>query len=315
MSEQINTPNHSDVICLYHANCFDGLLAAAIAHHRFKGAGEYIAVRYQEEPPLEKMKDKHVYLLDFTYPTEVLLQHVNTFRSLTVIDHHEDAVKPWLPYDWADNVHGIDNVSVMFDNRESGATLTWSAFNPPNAAMPELVEYAREYDIWTKRLPMTDEVQSAMRSRFQPHKAQFESLMNFVLTADGRTIHMLQEEGKVILEPERNIARGLIKRHLQFLDLWGYQNVAVCMMPAELVNLAGEMIYTEYPDTPFVAMYEDNLVKMTRKYSFRSRRDGGANVSKVAAILGGKGHYNSAGAMIHHPPDYIDHPSFHKDSP
>jgi oligoribonuclease NrnB/cAMP/cGMP phosphodiesterase (DHH superfamily) len=298
--EQLTTTPH-DVVCCYHANCMDGLIAAAIVHHHFEGKVECVAVRYNEVPPLELMKDKHVYLVDFTYPVEVLQDHIGSMKSLTIIDHHADAMKPWL----GSSILGeFPELTVLFNNERSGASLVWEFFSLKSSGgaqipkLPKLVEYAQEYDLWTKRLPMTDEVQSALRFKFPPHEAKLAELANFLLTSDATVIEELKLVGSVIQQQEKTMAESLIRRGLHFTKFLDYENIPVCMMPAELVNQAGEIIYTRYPDAPFVVLFEDNYKYKSRKYSFRSRRDGGANVSQIAARLGGKGHYNSSGATV-----------------
>jgi oligoribonuclease NrnB/cAMP/cGMP phosphodiesterase (DHH superfamily) len=281
----------------------DGLIAAALTHRFFKGNVECVPVRYNEAPPLKLVRDKHVYLVDFTYPPEELLPHLDTMKSLNVIDHHDDAMKPWRQLDW-NNDTALEKLYVKFDNKKSGAMLVWDFFFGNGASTieetqpPLLVRYAQAYDLWTKELAMTDEVQSALRYSFPPHKAQLEELADFLCTATHDAIEKLKAIGSIIVSQEQNIAESLIKRNLYFTNFLDYEGIPVCFMPAEFVNMAGEIIYTRYPEVPFVVLFEDNYARQSRKYSFRSRRDGGANVSQIAARIGGKGHENSSGATV-----------------
>jgi oligoribonuclease NrnB/cAMP/cGMP phosphodiesterase (DHH superfamily) len=302
--EKFPTSTEHPNVCLYHANCMDGLIAAALVHRFFRGKVECVAVRYNETPPLELMRDKHVYLVDFTYPVDVLMPHLDTFASLGIIDHHQDAMLPWLQLDEQQSAVGLEKLWVKFDNNKSGAMLVWDLFfghgsgNPLAIDAPKLIRYAQAYDLWTKELHMTDEVQSALRYNYPPHAAKLDELATFLFLANEADIDELKDTGKIILDQERNLAESLIRRSLRFETFLGYENVAVCQMPAELVNQAGEMIYTRHPEVPFVVLFEDNYKYQSRKYSFRSHRDLGLNVSKIAAMLGGKGHKNSAGATV-----------------
>jgi hypothetical protein len=292
-----------NVVCLYHANCMDGLIAAALTYRFFQGNVECVAVRYHEAPPLKLMQGKHVYLVDFTYTPEELLPHLDSFASLNIIDHHDDAMKPWRNLDWS-NDEKLEKLYVKFDNNKSGAMLVWDFFftsgsnGSEHVSVPLLVRYAQAYDLWTKELDMTDEVQSALRYNFPPHKAQLAELSDFLFLATDDDIEKLKETGRIINTQEKNLAESLIRRGLQFTKFLDHENIPVCFMPAELANAAGEIIYTRYPDAPFVVLFEDNYKYKSRKYSFRSRRHGGANVSQIATRLGGKGHYNSAGATV-----------------
>lgn len=299
--EKHPTSTPHDVVCLYHANCMDGLIAAALVHYFFKGQVECLAVRYNETPPATLMQGKDVYLVDFTYPVDDLMPHIPSMKSLTIIDHHHDAMVPWVD---SAVLGEFDNLSVYFDNGKSGAMLVWKYFSTSESAdiintdAPLLVQYAQEYDLWTKRLPMTDEVQSALRYRYPPHQADLAGLAQFLMLANDNVVQDLQRTGTIIQHQEKNMAESLIRRGLRFGPFLDYDNIPICAMPAELVNQAGEILYTRYPDAPFVVLFEDNYKYQSRKFSFRSRRDGGANVSQIASRIGGKGHYNSSGATV-----------------
>jgi len=299
--EKYPTSTPHNVVCLWHANCMDGLIAAALTYRFFQGNVECVAARYNEPPPLELMKGKHVYLVDFTYPVEVLQDHIDSFASLTILDHHKDAVAPWIDPTIQSE---FKNLMVFFDNAKSGAMLTWDFFfgngsqTVQETRAPILIRYAQEYDLWTKGLPLTDEVQSAMRFYYPPHEANLGAFADFLMLATDRTVDDLQRTGSIIQQQERVMAESMIRRGLHFTKFLDYESIPVCYMPAELVNQAGEIIYTRYPEVPFVVLFEDNYKYQSRKYSFRSRRNGGANVSQIASRLGGKGHYNSAGATV-----------------
>jgi oligoribonuclease NrnB/cAMP/cGMP phosphodiesterase (DHH superfamily) len=305
--EKFPTSTEHPNVCLWHANCMDGQIAAALMHRFFRGKIECVAVRYNEPPPLELMRGKHVYLVDFTYPVDVLLPHLDSMASLNILDHHKDAMADWQRlWTTADSPPevNLEKLYVKFDNDKSGAMLVWDftfgvgGDHPLALSVPKLVRYAQAYDLWTKELHMTDEVQSALRYNYPPHLAKLDELASFLFLANEADIEELKDTGKIILDQERVLAESLIRRSLRFETFLGYENVAVCQMPAELVNQAGEMIYTRHPEVPFVVLFEDNYKHQSRKYSFRSHRDLGMNVSKVAAMLGGKGHKNSAGATV-----------------
>lgn len=300
--EKYPTTTEHNVVCLWHANCMDGLIAAALTHRFFKGAVECVAVRYNEAPPVELMKGKHVYLVDFTYPVEVLEDHIAEMKSLTIIDHHQDATAPWIG---TFQLKKFNNLNVYFNNERAGGMLTWDFFfggldfdYAAPCKAPMLVQYAQDYDLWTKKMPNTDEIQNGLRYRFPPHQAALAELADFLFNATSHDIEALRDIGTVIQNQERIMAESLIRRTLQFTSFLDYENIPVVQMPAELANQAGEMIYTRYPDAPFVVLFEDNYKYKSRKYSFRSRREGGANVSYIASRLGGKGHYNSSGATV-----------------
>ena len=281
-----------DALCLYHGNCMDGLLAAAVVHRFFNGDVECKAVHYGDEVPVELMRERNVFFVDFAFEFHQMLPHLDVPRQLTIIDHHKDNMAPWVALD-----NGTyPNLTIRFDNFKSGAGLAWDYFF--GGEKPLLVRYAQEYDLWTKTLPNTDEVQSGLRYMFPPREAALAPLSVFMVYASEKEVEELRRIGSIILREEMTQIEAMIKRHLQFVEFLGYPNIPICAMPPELVNQAGELLYNRYPDVPFVVMFEDNYPKNTRKYSFRSRRIGGADVSEIAAKIGGKGHTNSSGALI-----------------
>lgn len=285
-------PESPKPLCLYHANCTDGLISAAIVHRFFKGAVECVAIHYRDPVPVEKMRGRHVFMVDFAFELHEMLPHMDVPKKLTIIDHHYDNMVPWVALD----NQSYQNLEVVFDNSRSGAGLTWDYFF--GGEKPLIVRYAQEYDLWTKGFPDTDQVQSGLRFTYPPHEANLSGLADFLVAADATDIAALKKIGDVVFKRDLIQAEALIKRHLQITTFLEYENIPVCAAPPELANQVGELLYTRFPSAPFVVMFEDNYAHNTRKYSFRSRREGGADVSAIAQQLGGKGHVNSSGALV-----------------
>lgn len=287
----------------------DGLAAAALLHAFFlKEAKELgmdlpepvmLAVRYDQPMPLEQMQGKAVYLVDFSYPPEQILRHIDEFESLAVIDHHYLAMKPWLPI----SEYNIEGLFILFDNKKSGAMLTWdtfwqSALIGEQTEAPLFIQYLQEYDLWTKKFADTDVVQSGLRYIFPPKQKNYTGLAAVLLDRATSLMGEVCRIGTIILKQEKMLGEALANRLHYLGGMYEFEGVVFCSIPPELVNIAGEYLYTKYPDAPFVAMYEDNHGTGRRKYSFRSRRNGGADVAEIAARMGGKGHTNSAGAVV-----------------
>ncbi len=287
----------ASIICLYHANCMDGLTAAAIVYRFFKGAAEFKAVSYGDKVPLDEMYGKHVYFVDFTFPPEEVMPYIDQFKTLTVIDHHHDAMVPWVDINLLGGQDKSENLTVIYSPHRSGATMVWEFFYSTVDA-PLLVWYMQEYDLWTKELPKTDEVTAALRFRYPPKQANLKELSEFLVTKKDEDINELIKIGSYIVHKEKELGEALMNRLTTLADVLGYKGIPVCPVPPELVNVVGEMLYIRYPDAAFVIMYEDCHKHGSRKYSFRSRRNGGEDVSMIAKQFGGKGHYHSSGAKV-----------------
>lgn len=290
------------VVCLYHANCMDGLISAAIVNLFYHGAVECVPVHYKDPVPVETIRDRHVYLVDFTFEPQELEPHFPLMRSLTIIDHHKDAMAAWVDLD-NERKYPTEFLKVVYDAKRSGAGLVWKFFfaapgNSRTTDMPILIQYAQEYDLWTKTLPNVDEVQSGLRYTFPPRHAALAALGDFLVKAGDEEVEEMRKIGTVVLRQEMTMVEDFVKRHLMVRDFLEYENIPVCHMPAELANQAGELLYNRYPDAPFVVLFEDNYNSGSRKYSFRSKKGVGIDVSAIAMRFGGKGHENSSGATV-----------------
>ncbi len=103
---------------LYHAHCADGFGAAWAAWKRFGAEARYLAVQHGAPAP-SLPEGSEVYILDFAYTraeTETIRRRA---ASLRVIDHHRTA---------EEELRGLDYAT--FDNRKSGAVLSWEFFHP-----------------------------------------------------------------------------------------------------------------------------------------------------------------------------------------
>lgn len=135
-------------IIIYHRNCWDGFTAAWVAH-RALGGGDLHAAHYGEPPP--DVSGRDVYVVDFSYPRAMLDKMAETAVKLVVLDHHKTA---------EDDLRGHPN--AVFDQNESGASLAWRYFHP-GGAVPALVQYVRDRDLWLWELPDSREVSEYLR--------------------------------------------------------------------------------------------------------------------------------------------------------
>jgi hypothetical protein len=135
-------------LIIYHSGCYDGFTAAWVAH-RALGGGDLVAAHYGNPPP--DVTGRDVYIVDFSYPRDVLKRMAAQASSLLVLDHHATAAADLagLPY-------------AVFDQNESGASLTWRHFHG-DAPMPRLVAYVRDRDLWRWELPDSRAVSAWLR--------------------------------------------------------------------------------------------------------------------------------------------------------
>ncbi|MBF4275028.1 hypothetical protein, partial [Vibrio anguillarum] len=75
-------------ICIYHANCCDGMAAAWVVHQAINENNdvEFIAASYQGELP--DVTDAHAIIVDFSFKKDDMKELASKAKSITVIDHH-----------------------------------------------------------------------------------------------------------------------------------------------------------------------------------------------------------------------------------
>lgn len=268
--------NSERTICIYHANCCDGMGAAWVVHKALNENDdvEFIAANYQGELP--EVKDAHVIIVDFSFKQDQMREIAKQANSVLVIDHHKTAQAELIPLIEQGIIHGV------FDMEKSGAMLAWNYFFP-NEDPPRLIEHIQDRDLWKFELVGTREIQAALYS----YPMEFELWDELMETDTGK----LYLEGVAIDRAHKKNVNGLV-------EFCSYQSsIAGFLVPTLNCNYmfasdAGNILAK---DAPFSATYQET--ECYRKYSLRSV-DGGMDVSEIASKFGGGGHKHAAGFKI-----------------
>lgn len=254
-------------LIIYHRNCADGFTAAWIAASALGGA-ELFAAHYGEPPP--DVRGRHVYVVDFSYPRDVLLTMKEEAASLVVLDHHATAKA---------DLDGLD--FCMFDMEESGASLTWRHFRPWLDA-PKLVQYIRDRDLWRWALPDSREVSEYIR------------LQPYTLVAWDALAAELDRD----LTPAVSIGRALRQATEKRVEEAAKKRVAVSIagVPFQVTNATtdfSEVAGALSRETGAGAAYfhrQDGRVQFSLRSEGRT-----VDVAEVAKRFGGGGHPSAAG--------------------
>lgn len=78
-------------LIIYHRSCPDGFGAAYSAWLRFGDEAEYLPMQYGEEFNPDLCKDREVYILDFSFPKDKMLEILNKCDKMVWLDHHISA--------------------------------------------------------------------------------------------------------------------------------------------------------------------------------------------------------------------------------
>lgn len=263
---------------IYHAGCADGFGAAWTAWRSLGDQDVHYHPASYGNTPVRMAPGSRVYILDFSYPRETMLD-LAAQHEVTLLDHHETAM--------ADIG---DLPGCAFDTSTCGAVMAWRHFSEPGSEMPEILGYIEDRDLWRWELEDSREVSAALESMprgFQEWEEKFGGTRVY-----GKiTIRMMAVQGEGILRGNQRlldrIAANTVMRTV------GGHTAPVVNTPV-LVSEACERLLEMYPSAPFAAAWYETGEGRTR-WSLRSRAPDGMDVSLVAKQLGGGGHPHAAG--------------------
>lgn len=280
---------------IYHAHCFDGFCAAWVAGHALKERDlqedplaiprtvEFIPASYGDKEPEIGIGDE-VYIVDFSYPKDVLRGMNFLAHKLVVLDHHKTAQA---------NLEGLDY--CIFDMNKSGAGLTWDYFHP-NEKRPALVDYMEDRDLWKFNLSMSKEIFAWVAS-WPMDFTGWDNLNTGLSTNEG--FQEAVEAGHAILRAH-NQKVATICEEVMFVDFGGdmvkdrWPDIPTVNCPYSFGSDCGQKLLEMFPKAPFAAYY---LVKGNgeQQWGLRGRSTDDFDVSEVAKLYGGGGHKKASG--------------------
>lgn len=134
--------------------CADGFTSAWVASKYLPEGTLFHGAAYGDAPP--DVTDMDVYIVDFSYPREVLLKMHEQANRLVVLDHHKTA---------KDDLESLG--FCQFDMNKSGAMMTWEYFQATKSSTffadqgvstPDVVQYVQDRDLWKFDLFKSKEV-------------------------------------------------------------------------------------------------------------------------------------------------------------
>ncbi len=261
-------------VILYHANCFDGLHAAAVAKTALGNQAEYHAVNY------DNMKtdffDSDIVFLDVVYRAEQMQQLLNQGNRLVVVDHHNDNLKEVVPL----------GITIFNADGESGASLAWQFFFGEDE-MPLAVQHARDYDLWLFNMANT-EAFAAQQATFPMEIEHFQALHEL----KGDAYEAFVAKGQSILAYKQSIVASMASRAVP-VKLLNFNGYAV-NGPYELASEIGNQICNDKGGDFALVWFQQQNGKA--KVSLRAN-SGSAPLQIAKKLFGGGGHEKASGAI------------------
>ena len=144
-------PDHNDphpLVIYPGRNCPDGFAAALAAWLFYEGKAEMLGLDHgdiKSVTDLPALEGRAVYILDFSFDEVILSGIEERAAKLVLLDHHKSAAEKLTGFACRCGV-------VHFDMSKSGARLAWEFFQP-NRAVPDLVRFVEDRDIWVWQYP------------------------------------------------------------------------------------------------------------------------------------------------------------------
>lgn len=290
-----------DVIIYHEASegipCPDGIAAAWVTSKHL-GSQRYnlLGASYNTELP-DLSRYDHIYIVDFSFPKSFLDSLSECGKNITLVDHHVTAMELL-----GDISNFSKNVNVTFDMKECGATLAWLTFFP-GLKMPAFLEYVKDRDLWTKKLPMTEEIHESIsysKSKLVKLRDLFELFDDISQLDQNQLINRFAEKGTDLLRPKRELILKAVDT-MQYRNLPGTNNLiptVILLEDKSWDRLASDIcssLYKKFPEELLVAVISFD----EHKWSLRSDKDGNnTDVSIIAKSYGGGGHRNAAGFKV-----------------
>lgn len=306
-------------LVIYHANCTDGFGAAFAAWLEFGDEAEYIPMNYGEVETPEDFdmkvslaaKGNDIYILDFSFPREVmdaLFQHA---KRVVWLDHHKSAFEMWCGgYRKGDRFQatplgGADPLKhyIILDDNFSGTYLAWEYFHP-GTEVPMLVQHIDDRDRWQFKLEGSRELHAAMNSLKPWTFNQWDLLFH----VDGIRLEALKDEGRAILRAHNQNVQAALKqaracRLLKAVPKPGGEHWEA-LFPVDATGLAVNAPAFLASDLGYELANKSGTFGLVwslaadRMVHCSLRSNGGYDVSAIAKCFGGGGHRNAAGFSV-----------------
>ncbi|PIT96818.1 phosphoesterase [Candidatus Campbellbacteria bacterium CG10_big_fil_rev_8_21_14_0_10_35_52] len=273
------------IIGIYHKDCTDGSAAAAVLLKRFPDAKLFpLNHTYTEEDLSSIYKEialgADIYLLDLAFVEEKLIETLDENNNIVILDHHISAKKK------AEQIASKHkNITYIFDNNKSGASLAWNYFFP-DKEVPEIIKYVEDSDLWKLKYGNNTKYATNYLSMYTNLP---ETLLRFF---DG-DIEEIKKNGKIITE-YTDIQIDRIVRGIGNIIL----RIGEFTVPAYNITMYESPVGNKISEKQGRATVMFSIKGNSVRFSFRSKDGQNPSALELAVLLGGGGHQNAAGAEI-----------------
>lgn len=268
-------------IVIYHSGCADGFCAAWLLWRQFPDA-KFVPANYGDVPP--DVTGTICYVVDFSYPRDVLEEMNSKAEMLVVLDHHKTAQAELdgLPY-------------CRFDMKKSGSRLTWEYIQTSikservtqcGEQPPWLVAYTEDRDLWRWELDQSREVNACLRS----YGFDFEvwNKLN-----EGYVFDLAMQGAAILRDQSLTVKAKAEQAHIVTVLGVDHPRWKVANATTLISETAGELAKETMVGCCWFEMADGSRV-----YSLRTIAESNVDCSAMAKNFGGGGHPGAAGFKL-----------------
>lgn len=154
-------------LIIYHSHtnsfCPDGIWAAWVAKLKWPNAALLKGIHGKPFNADQLKSYSHIICVDFSLSFDLIeeLRVVSPATKITIIDHHKTTLNDLAQFSLA-VLASDDSLNINLDMAESGATLTWKTLFGEDSAMPFVLNYVADHDLWLHKLESSREIYAAM---------------------------------------------------------------------------------------------------------------------------------------------------------
>lgn len=272
----------NETLVIYHADCLDGLGAAWSAFCKLGNQSRYIPARYGDPIP-DFSPGAILYIVDFSYSPQLLIEASRKAGRIFQIDHHITAKEQ---YDDFFKLQPLpENLLINFDLSRSGCILTWQHFFH-DLKPPKILLHIEDRDLWRFKLDGTREITTALYERMPINFADIGALDLAELLAIGR-IQLEQFSGMV-----KRLAKSAHDVSL------GNQTGLAVNSPSLFSSDLGQLLAEKSGTFGMTYHYDGRK----QQWHFSLRSIGDYDVGHLALTFGGGGHKNASGFALDNNP-------------
>ena len=277
-------------IIIYHANCNDGFAAATVVYkflmEKFKTVDscEFIPAAYGSSVP-KNIKNKRIIIVDFSYSEKEIKFMEKEATSVVIIDHHKSAIE---------KTKNMKKENLLLDMNNCGAVLAWKYFYG-DKQIPLFLKYIEDRDMWWHKMEFSKE--AFLGTTLLPKS--FKLWNDFLDHTNDIHMSKIIDQGKILkLKEDEDISNLLKSSYLKKLKI--NQNIlTVAYVNSKLYRSElGHVLLEKYPKADFSASYFFNGYWNSTTFSLRSRTEKSIDVSSIAELYGGGGHYCASGLNL-----------------